>query len=398
MASNVQYYEDVLKEVYAPAISKEFIRNKPALEKIEKSSEYVDLKGRYYDVPLALQANQSVGTATEFATITAPTQTVTASAKYFSYIQWGVCQLSKRALDASTNFDAAWENLKDFEFASIIEMLRQNVNRQVWGDGTGALAACGSMGSAGATVPISSTYPGTKYLFKNMYIDIVNKTNDTVLASNRQITTVNAGTSIVISGANVQTTTDHVIVRSGAYKAEWTGFDAIIKATGAIGGVDPSTQGYGEWAAYNDTTGGNVSMPLIQKGFDAIELKGGKVDVGIASYGVYRAMANYMESMKRIPVEGTAKLPGGMSGITWNGTEIFKDQDAPNGTLVLLDLDAIQIGQVSDPGWLDTGGTEGGILHYIPRTFTYEATYYWDSNLIVVHRNRLARIQNITEA
>jgi hypothetical protein len=97
-------------------------------------------------------------------------------------------------------------------------------------------------------------------------------------------------------------------------------------------------------------------------------------------------------------VDGTVKLAGGMSGMTWNGVECYKDQDCPNGTMYLIDFDAIQIGQIGEPGWLDTGGVEGGILHYIPRSFTYEATYYLDGNLLTIHRNRLAGITNITEA
>jgi hypothetical protein len=315
-------------------------------------------------------------------------------AKYYSFIQWGVCRLSERALKASTSFEAAWENLKNFEFASIIEMLRQNVNRQLYGDGTGKLAACSAATSTN-TIPVSST----KYLFENMYVDIINATTGAALATNRQVTAVNrtAGT-VTIDGAAVTTTTDHIIVRSGAYNKEWDGLAKIIKSTGAVGGIDPATPGYQNWAAYLDTTGGAIGMPLVQKAFDAIELNGGKVDLIVASYGVYRAMANYMESMKRIPVDGTVKLAGGMSGMTWNGVECYKDQDCPNGTMYLIDFDAIQIGQIGEPGWLDTGGVEGGILHYIPRSFTYEATYYLDGNLLTIHRNRLAGITNITEA
>lgn len=394
MASNVAFYESILKEYYAPAISNEFKKNKPLLEKLEKSSDYADIAGRYYYVPVALLANQAVGTAGEYDVITAPSQTVTAGAKYFSYIQWGVCQLSERALRASANPDAAWENLKSFEFASIIENMRQNVNRQLYGDGTGVLTTCGAATDTN-TIPVDDT----KYIFENMIIDIVNKTNGSMLASQRKVVSVDrANKTVTIDGAAVTTTTSHGIVRSGAYNKEWDGLAKIISPTGAVGGIDPATPGYQNWAAYLDTTGGAVGMPLIQKAFDAIELNGGKVDLIVASYGVYRAMANYLESVKRIPVEGTVKLAGGMSGMTWNGVEVYKDQDCPSGTAYFIDFDALQIGQIGEPGWLDTGGPEGGVLHYIPRSFTYEATYYWDGNLITIHRNRLAGIKNITEA
>lgn len=394
MATNIQYYESILKEVYAPAISKEFIRNKPLLEKLEKSTEYADIAGRYYYVPVALLANQSIGTAGEYDNITSPTQTVTQGAKYFSYIQWGLARLSERALKASTSFDAAWENLKSFEFASIIENLRQNVNRQLYADGSGKLTTCGAATSTN-TIPISDP----KYIFKNMFVDILHS-NGTVLVSNVQVAAVNRGTSptMTITGSPITTVATDFVVRSGSYNKEWDGLAKIVQPTGAVGGIDPATAGCQNWAAYRDTTGGAVGMPLIQKAFDAIELVGGTVDLIVTSYGVYRAMANYMEQQKRIPVDGTVKLSGGMTGMTWNGVECYKDQDCPAGTAYFIDKSAIQFGQVGDPDWLETGGIEGGILHYIPRTFTYEATYYWDGNLITIHRNKLAAIQNITEA
>lgn len=394
MATNVQFYEAVLKEVYAPLIAKEYVKNKPLLEKLERSSDYWRAGGRYFYVPLALQSNQAVGTANEYDTITGPEQTQTAGAKYFSFIQWGVCQLSKRALDASVDPESAWENLRDFEFASIIETLRQNVNRQLYADGTGKLATCGAATSVNV-IPVDDV----KYLKVTMHIDIVDKTSGALLAQNRRITAVDrTNKTITIDGTAVSTTTNHIVVRSGAYNKEWDGLAKIVKATGAVGGVDPATPGYEEWAAYFDTTGGNVSMPLIQKAFDFIELNGGKVDLIVASYGVYRAMANYLESMKRIPVEGTVRLAGGMTGMTWNGVEVYKDQDCPAGTAYFIDYDALQFGEVTSPGWLEVGGPEGGILHYIPRSFTFEATYVWDGNLLTVHRNRLAGIAGITEA
>ncbi len=394
MASNVSFYESILKEAYAPAIAKEYVKNKPLLEKLEKSSDMWNAGGRYFYVPLALQSNQSVGTAGEYDTITAPTQTVTAGAKYFSWVQWGLCQLSKRALDASLDFESAWENLRQFEFASIIETLRQNINRQLYGDGTGKLATCGAATSVN-TVPVNST----KYLFVNMYVDLIHQ-DGTTLATNRKVTAVVKDTSITIDGAAVTTVATDFVVRAGAYNKEWDGLGKIVKATGAVGGVDPATAGYQEWAAYWDTTGGNVSMPLIQKAFDAIELNGGKVDLIVAAYGVYRAMANYLESQKRIPVEGTVKLAGGMTGFTWNGVETYKDQDCPTGTSYYIDYDALQFGQVTEPGWLEVGtaGGETRLLHYVPRSFTFEATYVHDGNVLTIHRNRLAGISNITEA
>ena len=390
MSTNVANYEYVLKEVYAKAISEEFKKNKPLLEKLERNTELWDAGGRYFYVPLALLGNQAVGTVSETGTITAPTQTGTAAAIYYSVNQWGLAQLSKRALDSSTSPEQAWQSLRKMEFASIIEVLRQNINRQLFGDGTGNLTACG-VTTASTTVNVAST----KYLKKNMHIDIIGA-SDAIVAQDRTIVSVGT-TSIVISGAAVTTDATNYITRSGSNKLETNGLGNLVAASGAVGGVDPATAGNEEWKSYVDSTGGNVSLKLIQPAFDEIEMNGGNVKLLIGSKGVYRAAATYLEAKTRIAVEGTVKLNGGMSGLSWNGVEMFKDNDCPTGYLYFIDYDSLQIAEVTPPGWLDTGGAEGGILHYVTRSLLYEATYVYDMNLIATSRNKLAVIKNIAE-
>lgn len=406
MSTNIANYEAVLKEVYAPAISREFIRNKVLLEKLEKSSDFVDLSGKYYVVPVALTPNQCVGSAGELDTgLGYSQQTITQDAKYYSWIQYAWLQISKRALDGSTSPEAAWENIKDFEFQNIIETLRQNCNRQCYGDGTGSLCTVASASNAAGvttvtlnnTTGINASNP-TKYIKVNRSVDILTS-GGTAHATKAQITGFNPATpSFTINEASTNIAAGDIVYLTNSRNKEWDGLAKIIAPTGAVGGIDPATAGNENWAAYRDTTGGAIGYPIIQKAFDQIEINGGKVDLMIGAYGVYRAAATYLETQKRIPVEGTVKLAGGASGMTWNGVEFYKDIDCPDGQLNFIDYDAIQFGQIGDPGWLDNGGIEGGILIPVPQSFLYQAMYYWDSNIITIHRNRLAAIENLTAA
>lgn len=393
MATNITYYEEILKEDYAPAIAIEFKKNKPLLEKLEANSEYWDGGGRHFYVPLALLGNQGVSTIAEYGTMTAPTRTGIAAATYNTYNQVAIAQLSKRALDGAKTKDEAFQSLKEFEFDSLIEVLRQNVGRQMYGDGTGNLTVCGTT-TASTTVNVVTT----NYIKKNMHIDIITIADGSVLASDRTVVSVTNSTSFVISGAAVTTSSAHMIVRSGAYNQEWDGLAKIVSTTTAVGGVDPTVAGNEEWKAYVDTVGGNVSMPLVQKLYDNVEMNGGKVDLLIGSYGVFRAMGNYLEASKRIPVTSDVKLAGGMTGITWNGSPLFKDPDCPTGYLYGIDYDALQIGEVTKPGWVPAVDGNGGILQHIPRTLYYESMYVWDGNVLTRRRNRLGVIKNITEA
>ena len=400
MATNIAFYEAILKEKYEPAIRSQVWRKNVLLQELEKTSDYVDMSGRYYYVPLELALNQGVGAGGEYDPLPEPTNEITAAAIYMSVQQTAVAQLSIRAMQGSRSKEAAWQDLQSFKFESIARSLRMDINRQLFGDGSGKLATCRAMTAAGNTIPVDST----KYLKVGMYIDIVNPSNGAYLAQKRKIVSVVENTSITIDGAAVQTTSSHIITRYGAFNKEADGLAKIVSKTGAVGGVDPATPGYEEWAAaYVDTTGGNISLPLFERPIREIRLRGGQVDLIVASPGVVTAAANYLESFKRIPIESEKiKLPGGFVAISWNGIALAEDYDCPRGTAYFLALElgenndggALKIGQIGQPGWVDLGE---GILKWAGDR-TYKAVYVWDMNLITIHRNLTAVVKNITEA
>lgn len=400
MASNIQYYEAILKEHYAPVIARQIWRKTVLLQELEKSSDFVDMSGRYYYVPLELGLNEGIGAAGEYDPLPEPTNEITAAAKYFSVQQTAVAQLSIRAINAGKGKEAVWEDLQSFKFESITRNLRMDINRQLFGDGSGRLAGCLDMDSAGNVIPVDST----KYLRVGMTIDIVDPNTAAYLAQKRRIVKVNKDTSIEIDGTAIQTTSNHIITRYGAFNKECDGLAKIVSKTGAVGGIDPATPGFEEWAAaYVDEEGGNISLPLFDRPIREIRLRGGEVDLIIASPGVVTAAANYLESMKRIPVQSEKiKLPGGFVTISWNGVPLAEDPDCPPGTAYFLALElgenndegALQFGQLGEPGWVDLGD---GILKWAGDR-TYKAVYVWDMNLITIHRNLTAVVKNITEA
>lgn len=399
MAANIQYYEAILKEQYAPVIARQVWRKTVLLQELEKSSDFVDISGRYYYVPLELGLNEGIGAGGEYDPLPEPTNEITEAAKYFSVQQTAVAELSIRAIQGGKG-EGVWEDVQSFKFESITKNLRLDINRQLYGDGTGKLATCEAMGVADNVIPVDST----KYLRVGMVVDIIDSTSDTVLAQKRKITAVTKDTSITIDGTAVQTTANHIITRYSAYKKECDGLAKIVSTTGAVGGVDPATPGYSEWAAaYVDETGGNVSLPLFDRPIREIRLRGGTVDLIIASPGVLTAAANYLESYKRVPVESDKiKLPGGYIALSWNGVAMTEDADCPAGTAYFLALElgenndegALVFGQIAEPNWLDLGD---GILKWAGGR-TYKAIYVWDMNLLTLHRNLTAVVKNITEA
>jgi len=403
LATNIQYYEAILKEKYAPAIASQVFVKTVLLQELEKTLDYVDMSGRYFYVPLELGLNEGIGAGGEYDPLPEPTNEITEGAKYYSTQQTGVAQLSLRALNSGRGKEAVFEDLKSFKFESLTRNLRKDINRQLFGNGSGKLATVSSTSESGGNTVV--TVDSVKYLRKNMYIDVKQNDGSDRLSKKQIISVDKTSSTFTISGTSLGIVNGDFVTRYGTYNKEFDGLEKIVSETGAVGGVDPATAGYEEWAAaYVDTTGGDVSFSLFDKPMREIRTQsGGKVDLIITTPGVVSAAAAYLESFKRIPVSSDKiKLPGGYEAISWNGVALTEDVDCPSGTAYFLALElgeetdekALVFGQLSEPGFVNLGE---GILKWAGDR-TYKALWVWDANLITLHRNMSAKVTNITEA
>ena len=400
MATNIAYYTNILKENYAPTIADQLYKATPFLAQLEKSSEHVDIGGRYFYVPLEIGFNEGIGSIGEWDNVPTAGNPNFGAAQYYSWQQVGVIQVSERAMKGSQHEALAYVPILEKNLKSTVANLRLNINRQLFGNGQGALANCTAMGASSTTVPVTSvdgSGNATDLLRVNMVIDIVNYTNGAVLASGLTINQVNKNVSIVVSGAGVQTTASHIIVRTGSYNKEIDGLQKIVATTGVVGTVDPSVAGNELWVANVVPVNGNVSVGIVQQGFDATELAGGKVDLGITTPGVVRAMAAYLESQKRMFVEGSnITLEGGFKALNWNGLPITKDKYCPLQTLYLLDMGGVELGEIAPPAWQED--EKGNALFPSSTTTAWYSRWLWDIQLLTLNRNHETALTVITEA
>ncbi len=410
MASSIAYYEEILKEKYAPVIARQVWRKTVALQEFEKTGDFVDMSGRYFYVPLELGLNEGIGAGGEYDPLPNPTNEIYAAAKYYPTQNTGVLQLSIRAATGAKSKEAAYANIQDLKTESMTRNLRMDINRQIFGDGTGKLATVSSATEGGGNTTV--TVDSVKYIKKNMYID-VKQSNGIARTSGKQVVSVNkTNNTFVIAGTGYAIVSGDFVTRAGAYNKEIDGLAKIVAASGIVGEVDPATVGYEEWAAaYVDATGGAVSFQLFEKPMREIRLKGGgSVDLIIAAPGVVSAAAAYFESFKRVPLSSQAvTLPGGYQAIKWAsgdgpGVALTEDYDCPSGTAYFLAMElaegkngedkAMVFGQLGDPGFVNLEGE--GILKWAGDR-TYKAIWLWDMNLITLHRNMTAVVKNITE-
>lgn len=393
----LSYYSAVLKEVYDDYIRDNATKKTVLLDELERTSDFTITTpfGLQFYVPIMLGLPQGHNTTGENGVLPNAGRTTAQGGTWTPVQVTARIGFSFRAQNIGNSKEAVWQSIPTMEMENIIKFTRQSLNRQLYGDGTGVLAKCSAMAAAGNTIPVDFT----KYIYAHatngMYVDIVDKTNGTVLATNRQVTAKTA-TSITISGAPVQTTANHIVTFYGSYNSEILGLGAII-GTGTLAGIDPTMPGYEEWQGIViDAANAGPSVPLFEQAFQQIEDNNGEVKFIVCDSGVYRAAAAHLTSYKRIPVESSlVTLPGGQKGIDWNGVALVRDgRDCPANTAYFIDSDVLKFAQISDGGWQDLGGD---IIHWDGQR-GYTAVWIWDVQMVTHARNRLVKMINIAAA
>lgn len=184
----------------------------------------------------------------------------------------GKYETSRLAGSTGLTFDE-WEFLNSDAAAAVpvvqeklkkaLEKVVRELARQSHMDGEGKLARCASS-STTTTINLQSTATSQidrdrwNWLVpKRTIIDIVDATTGAAVATDRLVTARSkSGNTITISGANISTTTSHVIVwkdavdpfSSGTYTSgEFDGLGAVMKTSRTYLGINSATAGNDYW-------------------------------------------------------------------------------------------------------------------------------------------------------
>src|SRR5690606_25693473 len=100
----------------------------------------------------------------------------------------------------------------------------------------------------------------------------------TVKASNRKVTAVNEATGdVTFDGAGVTIAVGDIITRYGNYGREPQGLTSLVKASGTLFNVDPTTEP--TWKSLEDNSVGSLSESRMIKMCDDLRKKGGRPSV-----------------------------------------------------------------------------------------------------------------------
>lgn len=396
--STLSTFDAILKTQYLGPIREQLNSSSVLYSRLEKNEDSV--VGKNFTIPLHYGRNEGVGARAEGGTLpTAGNQAYKECIVPMRY-QYGRIQITGPTIKAARSNEGAFLRAVDSEMRGLERDMKSSMNRQAFGDGTGALAVCASASDA-TTITVDSTAK----LRVGMPVDILvtatgattaGVVGDTV-ASITSSTAFTLTTGVATYGSIDSTYSVYV---AGSRAKEMMGLAGIVSATSTLQGLDVAT--YPWWKATVLANGGTnraISDTLLQTAIDTLEANSsGMCTAMYTSFGVRRAYQALLTATKQLV--NTQKLQGGYEAISYLGGShgvipMIADKDAPANKIFIVDEDELAIYRLADFDWMQE---DGSILSRVSGVDAYEAVLYVYQELGTSMRNAHVLLSDITEA
>jgi len=441
-ATNLSNYDEVLKIYYLPGIQ-DYLNHSTILADLIEVNEK-DISGKNAKIQCHYGRSPGTGARADGAALPSASyqkyKTCTVPMKYV----YGRIEVTGPTIAATRDEKGAYGRALDLEVKGIVNDLKKEDNRMMWGCGYGVLARWRSTAS-GTSYTLQKKYRGNSAggdgfgsTFGAKYLENRGDAVPVVVASlsgsgTFTVDTTNINVSAVTKGTgstaayDTITCTDPSVSESGgtfyvrpaslgAYSASSTSGGWRLEPMGIRGIVtdsdldeiaanDGSNTGLGtndplqglavatnSWfkAKVDSHSAGRyegqraLTLDLMQTMFDLVEEQAGK-DYGPSLILTTRAIRR--EYLKKVRADkrfvNTMELDGGWTALDYNGVPFTVDNDAIDGEIYFLTLKDLQLYRMSDYEWMQK---DGAILSRISGYDTYEAVLFRYHELGVLNR------------
>ena len=398
--SILTFASEAIKLVYGD-LHEQLYNKTPALQLIESSSANITRNGKEVVFDTHIGRNQGIGARNVREKLpTAGAQKYKQAHLYLTNL-YGAIEVDGQLFEQAAEDYQAFINVVDMEIQGLKRDLAVDLNRQVYGDGTGTIGVVVAV--SGQVIEVDSVH----WFQEGMTLDAVNVADGSKANGAGHLTVTfidDANNEITVEGTiGAGVTAGDVLVRASngtnSYGKEWEGLAAIVDDASVLHEIDPAE--YPIWKATKESLG-TVGTPGTLTELDLINLvqkvdrKGGDVDVMLASPGVYNAYWNLLQGFRQFT--NTASLTGGQRSFTFEALgkpiRFVSDYAAPKGTLYALSSKEIVLNRKKDWAWMDR---DGSMWSRVADTDAYEARYFQYSQLGTYRRNAHAVLSNIAE-
>lgn len=378
MPQTMASFDDILKLDYLGVIQDQVCNSNVLMQRLEKNEE--DVGGKKAIVPLHTGRNSGVGARGDGGTLPAAGNQAYDNAEYNCAYNYARIQVSGPTIKASRKDKYAFVKVVDAEIQGAVKDLKDDINRQMHGNGTGALST--------VTVDTTTTalnVASTKYLQKGMHVDLVDPTSTTAgdARANATNLTVVAKTSATVATMSAALHADAAVgdfvVRNGNYRREMMGLGGIVGDANPgtaflVGNIDRATAGNEFWKAgilANGGTARKLTLDLMQQAFDLAEDEGGEISLIMTSRAQRRKYLALVKADGRFV--NNLKLDGGFDALDYNGKPLVVDRHALDDRMHFLDETSLAFYRMQDVDWMQD---DGAILSRVSGVDAYEAVLF----------------------
>jgi len=410
MGTSLTTLTGVMKEVYDGKLRDQFNNEVVLLKRIQVngggSSISTNVNGKYVTFPIHVYRNTGIGARREGENLPVAGNQGTAPAQVRLKYQYGSVQLTGQSIRLVDKDFQAFISATDLEMNGLKNDLAKDLNRQIYGTGSGAIATVSTVG-ANTTATVTSGIQNIQVQeLVDVYVPATLAADGAAQQTQVTITAIDTAAGTITVSPSVTWVAGNVLVRNGNANREWTGLAAIVNNTGTLYNVDPNT--YPLWKSVVDNgTPPGTNRPLSEsamiRNVHAVRTNGGKTSLLISSLGVQRAYWNLLVQARRF--YNVKEFAGGYSGLTFttDGGEIpmIADVDCPYNKLWGISEENIRTYRDADWDWMDYDGSmwdrvPGSVAGTIKDA--YAATMFQYSELGTDRRNAHFVMNDITES
>ena len=386
----------LLKDLYVGPIIEQLNYKTYMLDKIDRDVNNIDHTGRRAVVPVHANRNRGRGSRGDNANLPSAGYNVDLDAIVpIKYHYYGM-EITDPTIEASKRNEGAFANLLTRESTMIAKEMKKDINRQVFGDGTGALTTLRATSSATTVNTTSNQYIGigdpVDVLVASTGAATLGGSGYTVTARDN---TAAANTITIDSALAGSATTAYSVYIAGAYGKEMDGLRNIVSTGRTLHSINSSTAGQEFWNAGSSTAvAGNVAG---ENRFEVLadnvgRLGNGDVSTFITTRGIRRRLADTYQSQKRFNDARAVDIHGGFTAIYVNELPVVVDDDCPLGYAFGINDDSFRWFEQAGPGWLES--KDGNIFQLKATSTTgqrmnvWQAWFKWYAALGCVAPNR----------
>lgn len=396
-----------LQEDYQPLVREQINNDIKILTYVEKNTK--DVNGRRAVLSLHVTRNSGIGSRAELGALPTAGAQGYAEERITLKSHYGRGQVTGQLMRAADSDKASFERVVDMENKRLVNDLKRDVNRQVWGTSDGAIAETGQTTNS-VVINLRSTVSDVQYrqLEVGMVVDIGTTASPTATLTAATIASVGGsdGAYTVTLGSAATTTFGSYIFRSGnggtsTNQKEVTGLQTIIDSSGSLFNVDPAT--YPVWKSSefgNSGTNRQISETLMAQVVQDINIQSGTwPNLAVCHHGVFRAYANLLLGMKRF--NDTQKLKGGYeAGIPFIGgggnvIPVVPERDCPANSMYFINTEHLTEFMSSDWEFMQE---DGAVLSRVSGYDAYEFVLFKEMEVGTDQRNTHGKLVDITHA